>query len=91
LRKFLASARVLGIESGECLCGTGLETAEHTLLFCADQPRDDWEPGAQFEQLVSAPGSGAAVARRLIRSGKLGQYSLAARLLYRREGEAGGE
>jgi hypothetical protein len=91
LRKFLASARVPGIESGECLCGGGPETAEYTLLFCADQPRDDWEPGARFEQLASEPGSGAAVARRLIRSGKLGQYNLAARLLYGREGEADGE
>ena len=39
LRRFLASARVPGIESGDCLCGGGQETAEHILLYCDDRPR----------------------------------------------------
>jgi hypothetical protein len=91
LRKFLASARIPGIESGACLCGTGLETAEHTLLHCIDQPRGSWAPEAQFSQLVSEPGSGAAVARWIIRSGKLGQYHLADRLLYKAGNEIEGD
>jgi hypothetical protein len=77
LRRFLASARVPRIESGECLCGQGLETAEYILLVCTDQHLVYWEPGARFEKLVSEAESGAVVARQLIRSGKLGQYSLA--------------
>ncbi|PQE26687.1 reverse transcriptase protein [Rutstroemia sp. NJR-2017a BBW] len=85
LRRFLASARVPGIESGECLCGQGLETAEHTLLACADQPPPHWEPGTRFEELVSEAETAAVVARQLIRSGKLRQYSLAAQLLYNTE------
>jgi hypothetical protein len=34
LRRFLASVRVPGVESKECLCGKGKETAEHVLLHC---------------------------------------------------------
>ncbi len=81
LRRFLASARVPGIESAECLCGKGQETAEHILLHCDDRPRT-WSRGAQFRKLVSEAASGGQVARQLIQSGRLGQFSLASRLLY---------
>ena len=83
LRKFLASARVPEIESGECLCRGGLETVEHVLLYCDNTPRA-WSRGAQFGRLVSEPESSAKVARQLIQSGKLGQFSLANRLLYKK-------
>jgi hypothetical protein len=82
LRRFLASARVPGIESGECLCGKGRETAEHVLLFCDNRPDNTWSRGTRFQKLVSEPTSGAQVARQLIQSGRLGQFSLASRLLY---------
>jgi len=82
LRRFLASARVPGIESGDCLCGKGRETAEHMLLYCDNRPTVNWSRGAQFQKLVSEPESGALVARQLIQSGRLGQFSLASRLLY---------
>jgi hypothetical protein len=82
LRRFLASVRVPGIESGDCLCGKGRETAEHMLLYCDNRPAATWSRGAQFRKLVSEPESGALVARRLIQSGRLGQFSLASRLLY---------
>jgi hypothetical protein len=78
----LASARVPEIESGECLCGGGLETVEHVLLHCDNIPRA-WSRGAQFRRLVSEPESSVKVARQLIQSGKLGQFSLANRLLYK--------
>ena len=45
LRRFLASARVPGIESADCLCGKGQETAEHILLYCDERPRT-WSRGA---------------------------------------------
>ena len=82
LRRFLASARVPGIDSGDCLCRKGRETAEHMLLHCDNRPRTNWSRGAQFQKLVSEPESGALVARQLIQSGRLGQFSLASRLLY---------
>ncbi|PQE03482.1 reverse transcriptase protein [Rutstroemia sp. NJR-2017a BBW] len=82
LRRFLASARVSGIESGECLCGKGKETVEHILLFCDNQPQTFWSRGAQFQKLISEPDLGALVARQLIKSERLGQFGLARKLLY---------
>jgi hypothetical protein len=82
LRGFLATMRVPGIESGECLCGGGKETAEHMLLDCYDRPQAYWSRGARFDKLVSEPETGARVARQLIQSGRLDQFSLASRLLY---------
>ena len=82
IRRFLASARVPGIESVECLCGKGKETAEHVLLYCDERPQAIWSRGAQFRKLVSEPATGAQVARQLIQGGRLGQFSLASRLLY---------
>jgi hypothetical protein len=82
LRRFLASARVPGIESGDCLCGEGKETAEHMLLHCTNRPATNWSRGARFDRLVSEPESGAIIARQIIQSGRLGQFSLANRLLY---------
>ena len=82
LRRFLAISKVPGIESEDCLCGGGRETAEHMLLHCDDRPRAYWSRGAVFHKLVSEPETGAIIARQLIQSGKLGQFSLASRLLY---------
>ena len=87
LRRFLASVKVPGIESAECLCGKGRETVEHILLFCNNRPQATWSRGAQFQRLVSEPASSAQVARQLIQSGRLGQFSLASRLLYRQQSE----
>jgi hypothetical protein len=81
LWRFLASARVLGIKSADCLCSKGQETAEHILLHCDERPRT-WSRGAQFKKLVSDTASRGQVARQLIQSGRLGQFSLASRLLY---------
>jgi hypothetical protein len=38
LRRFLASARVPGVDSDKCLCKKGKETAEHVLLYCDNTP-----------------------------------------------------
>jgi hypothetical protein len=53
LRRFIASARVPGVDSDECLCGKGNETAEHVLLHCDDTPQRAWSRGARFRKLVS--------------------------------------
>ena len=42
LRRLLASARVPGIDSRDCLCIKGRETAEHMLLHCDNRPRTNW-------------------------------------------------
>jgi hypothetical protein len=85
LRRFQASARVPEVDSDECLCGKGKETAEHVLLHCDDTPQRAWSRGAQFRKLVSEPAVVGQVARQLIQCGRLGQFSLASRLLYSRQ------
>jgi hypothetical protein len=82
LRRFLASARVPGVDSDECLCGKGKEAAEHVLLHCNNTPQQAWSRGAQFRKLVSEPAAAGQVARQLIQCGRLGQFRLAIRLLY---------
>jgi hypothetical protein len=52
-RRFLASVRVPGVESDECLCERGKETAEHVLLHCDNTPQRVWSRGAQFQKLAS--------------------------------------
>jgi hypothetical protein len=82
LRRFLASVRVPGVESDECLCEGGKETAEHVLLHCANTPQRVWSRGAQFQKLASEPAAVGQIARQLIQCGRLGQFRLASRLLY---------
>jgi hypothetical protein len=84
LRRFLASVRVPEVDSEECLCGKGKETAEHVLLHCDNTPQRAWSRGAQFRKPVSEPAAVGQVTRQLIQCGRLGQFSLASRLLYSR-------
>jgi hypothetical protein len=81
LRHFLAKARVPEISSPECSCGGGLETAEHVLLHCWNRP-SSWPRGARFRKIMEAPECVGKVARELIQCGRLGQFSLANKLLY---------
>jgi hypothetical protein len=81
LRHFLAKARVPEISSPECSCGHGLETAEHVLLHCKDRP-SSWPRGTRFRKIMEAPECVGQVARDLIQCGRLGQFSLANKLLY---------
>jgi len=81
LRHFLAKARVPEISSPECSCGYGLETAAHVLLHCKDRP-SSWPRGARFRKIMEAPECVGQVARELIQCGRLGQFSLANKLLY---------
>jgi hypothetical protein len=65
-RRFLAFVRVPGVESDECLCEKGKETAEHVLLHCDNTPQRVWSRGAQFQKLVSEPAAVSQIARQLI-------------------------
>ena len=66
LRRFLASVRVPGVESEECLCEKGKETAEHVLLYYDNTPQRAWSRGAQFRKLASEPAAVGQIARQLI-------------------------
>jgi hypothetical protein len=55
LRQFLASVRVPGVKSEECLYEKGKETAEHVLLHCDNTSQRAWSRGTQFRKLASEP------------------------------------
>ena len=79
---FLASMKVPRVESEECLCKKGKETAEYVLLYYDNTPQRAWSKGAQFRKLVSEPAAVGQIARQLIQYGRLGQFRLMSRLLY---------
>jgi hypothetical protein len=85
LRQFLFKAKVPGVISASCPCGKGLETAEHLLLYCDQAAPSVWSRGSQFKKLISNPANTKQLARHLIQSGRLGQFKLADRLLYRQD------
>jgi hypothetical protein len=62
--------RVPEVESEECLCEKGKETAEHVLLHCDNTPQRAWSRGAQFRKLASEPAAVGQIARQLIQCGK---------------------
>ena len=79
----LAKLKVPGFESPACLCGSGGETGEHVLLHCPlEDERRAWAGGTTFAELVSNPIRAQDTTRWVIKSGRLGQYRLAARLLF---------
>ena len=81
LRLFLHTANVPGVDSTFCSCGQGVETAEHLLLHCRDHP-SRWSRGARFSRLIENVETASQAARQIIQCGRLGQFSLANRLLY---------
>jgi hypothetical protein len=82
LRQFLFKVNVPGIDSPLCLCGKGVETAEHLLLFCDNTKHHTWPRSTPLRKLIADPASTSLVARHLIQSGRLNQFKLADRLLY---------
>jgi len=90
LAPFLYKMRVPGVESAMCWCGEGDETPEHVTLWCPEEENRDelWikelgERGRpRFRQLHSTPEGAPRISRWFIKTGRLGQFSLARDLLY---------
>jgi hypothetical protein len=84
---FLFESKVPGVESGQCMCGGGLETPQHVTLYCAQERerrhllRIGGAP-VDYRQLIGSPQGASLFTRWLMCSGRLGQYSLARSLLY---------
>jgi hypothetical protein len=77
LAKFLYNRSVPGVLSAQCRCRSGEETPRHMALFCIE------EGGRlDYQQLIGTNRGAKALAEWMIRSGRLGQFSLARRLLY---------
>ena len=86
LLKFLYNRKVPGVLSAQCRCRNGEETPRHMALFCIEEAgrRQHLRAGRRldYQQLIGTSGGARRLAEWLIRSGRLGQFSLARRLLY---------
>jgi hypothetical protein len=87
LAKFLYSRKVPGILSAQCRCRAGEETPRHMALSCTDETerRQRLRTGGRvldYQQLIGTNSGVKKLAEWMTRSGRLGQFSLARRLLY---------
>jgi hypothetical protein len=86
LAKFLYNRKVPGVLTAQCRCGAGEETPRHMALFCTDEAerRQHLRVGGRldYQQLIGTNSGEKRLAEWMIRSGRLGQFSLARRLLY---------
>jgi hypothetical protein len=86
LVKFLYNRKVPGVLSTQYRCGGSEETPKHIVLFCTDgaERRQQLRTGCRiyYQQLIGTNSEENRLAEWMIRSGRLGQFSLASRLLY---------
>ena len=86
LGKFLYTRKVPGVLSAQCECGRGEETARHMVLYCAKEAeRHQYlRTGGRrdYRRLVGTNEGARTLTEWMIRSGQLGQFSLARKLLY---------
>lgn len=86
LAKFLYNRKVPGVLSAQCRCGAGEETPRHMALFCTEEAerrqhlRTDGR--VDYQDLIGTNNGAKRLAEWMIRSERLGQFSLAKRLLY---------
>jgi hypothetical protein len=86
LARFLYSRKVPGVQSAKCRCGAGDETPRHMALYCIEEAerRQSLRTNGRvdYQQLVETASGARKLAEWIIRSGRLGQFSLARILLY---------
>jgi hypothetical protein len=86
LAKFLYNRKVPGIQSAQCRCGAREETPRHMALYCIEEAgrrlglRTNGR--VNYQQLIGTASGAKQLAKWLICSGRLGQFSLARSLLY---------
>jgi hypothetical protein len=86
LAKFLYNCKVPGILSAQCRCRAGEETPQHMALYCIEEAgrrlglRTNGR--VNYQQLIGTASRTKQLAKWLICSGRLGQFSLARSLLY---------
>jgi hypothetical protein len=85
LAKFLYNRKVLGVLTAQCRCGAGEETPQHIALFCTDEIERCQHlrisGRLDYQQLIGTNGGAKRLAEWMIRSRRLGQFSLARHLL----------
>jgi hypothetical protein len=86
LARFLYKRRVPGVLTAQCRCSAGEETVRHMALFCTEEAgrRQHLRINGRldYRQLVGTNNGAKKLAEWVIRSGRIGQFSLARRLLY---------
>jgi hypothetical protein len=86
LAKFLYNRKVPGVLSAQCRCRNGEETPRHIALYCTEESnrRQQLHTGGRmdYQQLIGTNGGARKLAEWMIRSGRIGQFTLANRLLY---------
>lgn len=87
LRAFLYNRRVPGVDTPECPCGSGPQTAEHLFCECNDprsRPLRDigYTTAEGVREALSSPSQVLQIARGVIASGWLQEYRLAEKLGY---------
>jgi hypothetical protein len=86
LAEFLYTRKVPGIETAQCSCGQGEETARHVALFCSKEidrrPYLRTKGRVNYKYLTGTREGAKLFSAWLICTGRLGQFSLANRLLY---------
>jgi hypothetical protein len=85
LAKFLYNRKVPGILSAQCRCGAGEETPRHMALYCTEETsrREHLRTGRRldYRHLIGTNSGARKLTEWMIRSGRIGQFSLAKRLL----------
>jgi hypothetical protein len=83
LAKFLYERKVPGIQTAQCHCGAGEETVRHMALYCAEETerRQGLQMNGRLNYRRLASGA-KRLAEWVIRSRRLGKFSLARNLLY---------
>ena len=88
LRKHLHRRRVPGFATAQCACGGGEETPRHIALVCEQEinRRDRLRLASgrpvTYGRLTGTPKGAKVFSEWMIKSGRLGQFSLARQLLY---------
>lgn len=86
LAKFLYNQRVPGVLSAQCRCSAREETPRHMALYCTEEA-ERWQDlctnsRVDYQSLIGTAMGARKLAEWMIRSGRLGQFSLARSLLY---------
>lgn len=94
LAAYLHSRQVPGYDSPKCSCGPFHQTAKHVLIYCEKhvnmRPQLFADGGTRDYRVLTSTAKGLkAAARFLMKTGILGQFKLAACLLYGEAAEEG--
>ena len=88
LNQFLYTRRVPGVDSPHCSCNVTPETTRHLVQYCSMYSNRETlylsgtgQRQIDYRRLIGCPEGAKALVKWIIGTGRLGQYSIAQRLL----------